>query len=293
MPNFAGINTSRYTLGECAIWDERGQYLWWTDILARRLLRFDPATGDGREWPMPQRLGCFALTQQEGLLLLGLEKGLARFDYHSGELTHLCAIEPERPGTRINDGRCDRAGNFVFGTLNEAGESAIGSWYRYSRDGVLLRLDLPACRIPNSLCFSLDGATLYFADSASKRIMCCDYDAGNGATRHIRLFHDLAASEPAGAPDPDGSIIDAAGGLWNAQWGAGRVARYFPDGRLDQRFDVGAAQPSCPTFGGSGLDTMYLTTALTGLGDAVGPADGAVLAWQDSPYRGVAESRFG
>lgn len=294
MSDFAALTASRFALGECAIWDERTLRLWWTDIHARRLWRYEPATGVERSWTLPQRLGCFALTQEDGVLLLGLEKELVRFDSHGGEMVRLCLVEPERAGTRINDGRCDRAGNFVFGTLNEAGPGAIGSWYRYSREGVLLRLDLPACRIPNSLCFSLDGGTLYFADSADKRILCCDYDATTGATRHVRLFHDLAARSPASTPDPDGSVIDAAGGLWNAEWGSGRITRYHPDGRLDRCFEVPATQPTCPTFGGHDLDTLFLTSARAGL-DAgeVGADDGAVFAWRDSPWRGVAEARFG
>ena len=43
-------------------------------------------------------------------------------------LEPLCAVDAMEPRTRINDGRTDRRGYFVFGTMNEARERrTIGS----------------------------------------------------------------------------------------------------------------------------------------------------------------------
>jgi len=61
--------------------------------------------------------------------------------------------------------------------------------------------------------------------------------------------------------EPDGSVIDAEGCLWNAQWGAGRVARYDPQGRLMASYLAAAAHTSCPALGGEAGDQLMVTTA--------------------------------
>ena len=50
----------------------------------------------------------------------------------------------------------------VFGTFNEAEDGPGGSFYQYSSSHGLRRLDLGGVVIPNSICFSLDGRTMYF-----------------------------------------------------------------------------------------------------------------------------------
>ncbi|HJW10457.1 MAG TPA: SMP-30/gluconolactonase/LRE family protein, partial [Albitalea sp.] len=122
---------ARNALGEGVLWCERTQRVFWTDIMASTLWCHHPATGTTRQWALPERLGSFAFTPDENRLLLGLAKQLAFFDLASGELDTVCRVEPELPTTRVNDGRCDRQGRFVFGTMNEAPDLApLGSFYR-------------------------------------------------------------------------------------------------------------------------------------------------------------------
>ncbi len=51
----------RAELGECPVWCERDQTLYWIDIYAGRLNRFDPSTGANRVWKLPEPIGSFAL----------------------------------------------------------------------------------------------------------------------------------------------------------------------------------------------------------------------------------------
>jgi L-arabinonolactonase len=288
------LTDARHDLAEGVLWDTELAVLWWTDIHASRLHQHDPASGAHRSWALPQRLGSFALTAQPGVLLLGLERQLARFDSRSEALELLAEVETQLPTTRINDGRCDRHGNFVFGTMDDdPAMQPIGSFYRYTADGQLQRLDLPKVAIANSIAFSLDGATMYFCDSPQRRIMACDYDGRSGATSQVRVFAELARD---GAAVPDGSTIDADGYLWNAQWGGGRVVRYAPDGRIDHTVPVPARQPSCISFAGPTLDRLCITSAARGL-DPVQPAehafDGAVFYGPAPRGRGLPEARYG
>ena len=90
---------------------------YWTDIEGARLWRYDPR--DGRAFlAMPERLACLALCADPDYLLLGLASRLAFFDHRDGEIETIVEVEAGLP-TRVNDGRCDRQGRFVFGTKHE------------------------------------------------------------------------------------------------------------------------------------------------------------------------------
>lgn len=283
---------TRHELGECALWCERSARLLWTDIPAARLWAHSPATGTTQSWPMPERLCCFALTGGDDRLLLGLASGLAFFTFSSAKVTRIADVEAGIASTRLNDGRCDRQGRFVFGMFNglENPKEALGGFYRLNPDLTLERLLLPNAAIANSICFSPDGRRMYFADSEQGAILYADY---NPCSAEAGRVHTLV---PAGsAPGvPDGSTVDAEGYLWSTRWGARQVARFAPDGRLDRVVHLAASQPSCPAFGGPGLSTLYVTSAHLGLDDAARKADslsGAVFH-QALDVRGLPESRF-
>lgn len=252
------------TLGEGLLW--QGGRWWWTDIEASTLYAWRPGVAGPQFCRLPDRVGSFAHTRS-GRVLLGLSKRLAivKLDEElaPGHLQTLAPVDAAEPRTRINDGRTDRSGNFVFGTMNEAKEKRpIASFYQFSLRNGLRRLALPAVAIANSICFSVDGRTMYFCDTLSRCIQQCDYDADSGQVANVRPFTEMDRADAL----PDGSVIDAEGCLWNAQWGAARVARYDPAGRLMGAFSAPAAHTSCPAIGGDGMDQLMVTTARTELG---------------------------
>jgi len=255
----------RCTLGEGLLWDARAQAWLWTDIEGARMWRHDPATGATTSWRLPDRTGSFAICQS-GQLLLGLSKGLAwgALDGSADavDYTPIIPVEDDNPTTRINDGRTDRDGNFVFGTMSEApGHPPTGHIYQFSQQHGLRRLPVGPVGIANSICFSADGATIYFCDSMTGRIMRGGYEAADARVHDIEPFVTV---DPADGM-PDGSVVDAEGTLWNAQWGGGVVRRYDPDGGLMAASDVPAQHVTCPAFGGPNLDILCATTARQGV----------------------------
>jgi len=178
-------------------------------------------------------------------------------------------------GLRFNDGRCDRAGRFWVGTLQDPDHPPRGVLYCIEADG-RARAMKSAIRVPNSIAWSPDGRTMYFADSPRHKIWAYDYDAETGGTSNERIF---ATPHPG---FPDGSCVDADGCLWNAEWGASRVVRYTPAGRIDRVIAVPAKNPTCCAFGATRLDTLYITSA-----------DGAGLFAMRPGVAGLLESRFG
>lgn len=276
------------TLGECVLWCERSKRVLWTDILGATLYAHDPASGRTQRWPMPEPLASFALTADQDRLLLGLASGLAMFDLASAALTPLCAVEAGLE-TRLNDGRCDRQGRFVFGTFHaREPRQRIGSYWRFDSAHRLERLPLPGCAIANSMCFSPDGGTMYYCNSPDRAIRCCDVDPATGAIANDRVF----AVVPGDTGEPDGSCIDADGYLWNALWGASCVVRYTPQGQVDRVIATPAVQPSCVAFGGPGLDQLLVTSARVGMA-APAAHDGALFRAAMPGIRGLPESRFG
>ena len=282
----------RHQLGEGVLWCERTARLFWTDIPAATLWCYTPNTGLTQQWPLAEPLASFAFTADDDCLLLGLASQLAFLRLSTGAVTPICSVEAHLPTTRINDGRCDRQGRFVFGTFNQApGHAPIGSFYRLNLDLKLERLPLPSVAIANSICFSPAGTVMYYCDSAARRIECCDLDPITGALSNQRIFATL---DPASG-EPDGSVIDADGYLWNAGWGGYRVVRYAPDGSVERIVAVPVQQPSCVAFGGADLSSLYVTSARIGLAQSLldeRPASGGLFHARFADVRGLPADRF-
>jgi len=276
------------------VWSSARGALFWTDIQARRLWMDGGTPRSTASWLVPDRLGSFVICES-GKLLLGLAKGLYLADIDGVPferelaVTPIIDVERDRARTRINDGRSDRAGNYVFGTYNEAEDGATGSFYQYSSRHGLRRLDVGGVTIANSICFSLDGRTMYFCDSPLRRIMQCEYDADSARTANVREFvrYDTGF--------PDGSVVDVDGFLWNAVWAAGKVRRFAPDGTLDREIALPPKNLTCPCFGGPRGDELYVTSSRQEMSDEEltrTPTAGSVYRILPGDARGEPDALF-
>ena len=287
------IVDARCELGEGPVWDAARARLWWTDIDGRAIWRFDPASGQNERLTPPDRVGFLAVAS-DGRLLLGGAKALyiAVPDHSSLAATKVLDVEADLATTRVNDGRVDRGGNVVFGTLDEQHpRRPIGSFYQYSSAHGLRRLDLPRAAVSNSICFSPDGRTIYFTDTPTGVIRSGSYDSETAAIEDVRDFVVIAPADG----HPDGSIVDADGCLWNAAWGGGVVRRFTPDGRLDRVVRVPTKNPTCPAFGDAGLDTLYVTSSRQQHSAdelARAPHAGGVFALRIPGVRGIPDKPF-
>jgi L-arabinonolactonase len=282
---------ARCELGEGSVWDAGRARLWWTDIDGRAIWRCDPATKLADTFTPPDRVGFLALCAS-GRVLLGGAKALylAEVADEGLKTEKLLDIEPDVRTTRMNDGRADRNGNAVFGTLDEQHpRRPIASFYQFSAKYGVRRLDLPKVRVSNSICFSPDGRKMYFTDTPTGVIQCGDYDPDAAAVTDVREFVTLAPADG----HPDGSIVDADGCLWNAAWGGGVVRRYTPDGRLDRVVEIPTKNPTCPAFGGPDLATLYVTSSRqqhTAEALAATPQAGGVFAISLPGVRGIPDT---
>ena len=249
------LTEAQNDLGEGPLWDPQGR-LFWTDINARRLYLWDPATGEETA-KFSVKVGCIGLRESGGLVLatdggfalLPAQEGLGGAGLESGEtgLEFLGDPEADLPQTRFNDGAVDPGGRFWAGSYG--GES--NSLYRLDVDGSVHKIDT-GFGIPNGTDWSLDGKTMYFTDSTAKTIYAYDFDVQTGAVENRRPF---IVTEEDGVPD--GLTVDAEGFLWSARWGGWRVERYDPEGRLERTLTLPVSQPTSCAFGGDGLGRTF------------------------------------
>jgi L-arabinonolactonase len=279
---------ARNKLGEVPVWDVAEQALYWIDIEGKKLFRLDHASGAVRDWTFAERIGSFALRRQDGLVC-AFESGFAFFDPASGAVQWIARPEAMIRRNRFNDGKCDRAGRFWAGTMDDRLTEHTGSLYRLDPDGNAHRMD-GGIGISNSLAWSPDDKVFYFADTMDGTIYAYDFDAATGEIANKRVF----ATTDTQPGSPDGSTIDADGYLWNAQWNGWRLVRYAPDGRVDRIVDLPVQKPTSCMFGGPDLRTLYVTSAtwdLAGAALAAQPWAGGVLAL-DVGVAGLPEPRF-
>lgn len=250
------FDTRRCELGEGPFWHPDRAQLYWFDIIGKRLLS---QNADGpSEWHFPGCVSAAGVIDRDSLMIAS-ETGLFQFNLDTGASKDLVALEADNKNTRPNDGRADPRGGFWISTMGKTGAAGAGSIYRYYRGE--LRLLYPNITCPNSICFPANGRFAHFADSGTRKVMRVALDADGWPTGLPEEFLDLTAT----GPEPDGAVIDNAGLLWLAQWGAARICAYAPDGSLQQTIAFDAPHTSCPAFGGEGLTTLFCTTALEGM----------------------------
>jgi sugar lactone lactonase YvrE len=243
-------------LGEGPAWDEAEGLLYWVDIHVGRLHLFQPRTGNDRSIPIGEPLGCVAPCLRQGVVL-GVRSGFARLDLGHLTLTHLANPEPDLTGNRFNDGKCDPAGRFLAGSMDDAEVEASGSLYSLAADGTWKTLR-KGLRIPNGLAWSPDYRTFYHIDTPTRQVQAYDYDLERGEIAGPRTV----LSVPPELGFPDGMTSDVDGILWIALWGGAQVTRWDPaSGRMLEGIPLPALQPTSCVFGGLGMTDLYITTA--------------------------------
>ena len=274
---WTAVTQHRARLGEGPFWDGPRQALYWVDIAGKQALRLMGGTVES--WQMPEHVSAF-IPCVSGDALVTLSSGVYRLDLTSAgdapRLNVLCKVDPQ-PGNRPNEARCDARGQLWIGTMqNNLGEQGqelpierrSGGLFRVGIDGQVTSL-LNGLGIPNTLVWSADGKTLYFADSLDATI----YQYALTTDGYLSAPEVWRGPHPRGGPD--GSAMDVQGYVWNARWDGSCLLRLAPDGQVDRVIELPVSRPTSCVFGGDDLRTLYITSAAS---PANGPLDGAVLS---------------
>lgn len=244
----------RATLGESPAWDAKTQTLYWVDVLERYVY-----AGGKRILQLGDYVGCLAPRKQGGLIL-AQRRGFRLVMPDMKTVHKLPAPRGEALQNRFNDGKCDPRGRFLAGTMDRNEKQDSGNLYSLSGSAIPRKL-LSHVRISNGLAWSPDGRTMYFIDTPSRKVLAFDYDLDTGNLQNARVVIQFDKS----FGWPDGMTSDTEGNLWIAMWGGARVTQWSPTGTLLAQFGVEAMNVTSCVFGGSNMNELFITTALTGM----------------------------
>ena len=277
----------RCSVGEGPVWDEGEQALYYIDILEKRVMRWDPASGDHQSWAVPAMIGSMALREYGGAIV-ALPDGIHALDFESGAVTPFALFDPADPNVQLADGKVDRAGRFVFGTSHRQAKDPVGGLYSLGTDGTIARLD-DGVILGNGPCFSPDDRTLYHADSMRQTIYAYDYELATGSASNRRKFFDTSEY----GPIPDGATVDAAGDLWVAICEGGVVLRLSPEGAVKQAIEMPTKLPASCMFFGPDLDRLFVPSIDPSfLGREPAEADGWCYVIDGLGVQGLPEPRY-
>eukprot|EP01084_Bolivina_argentea_P028042 52155_1 len=260
------------TLGECPIWDYRTNMLYWIDIEDALFFVFDPKTDYFRQYKLPERVGCFALTKDPEIQLFAFENGPMFYNPFNSKQIGDRLFNLNHPEERANDGRCDTFGRFVFGGSHNDYTQQISSLYRINNDlSYDILLNQSFCTA-NSICFSNQGDRMYFSDTSGHnsefggdgipKILQYDYYKDNKYPDNSKIFSEIKDKNDLNLNVAyDGSIVDADDYVWNAQLRGSKMVRLNPkNGTVDAIVNISEPYTTCAAFGGENLDTLYITT---------------------------------
>ena len=241
-------------VGEGPIWDGERNRLLWTDISSSLVYQIDAG---GNKSIINRGLVVNGIgLNGDGRLVFSGADGLFLWS-GEGEYRNI-ASEHEGEALSFNDMIVGPQGRVYAGTMywGDDGKEKDGKLYLFDAGGGV-EVVAEGIELSNGLGFSPDEGTLYYSDSAARRIYAFDVDAGTGRLENRRVFVQVPRDEGI----PDGMTVDAEGFVWSAQWYGEQVVRYDPDGRVERRLPMPVKQVSAVAFGGPDLDELYITSA--------------------------------
>ena len=247
----------QFTEGPAALPDGT---LLFSDVRAKTIFRYDPATGEQPTPWMPESGRNNGIVAAADGSIYGCQGGLHRVSLlqrRDGQVMAmpLASAYDNQPLNMPNDLALDADGGLYFTDpvygKTEPTQPVLGVYY-VDAAGQTTRV-IDDLQKPNGVLVSTDGKTLYVADADRATLVAYDID-GPGQLSGQR---DLYTADPAadGTHGPDGMTIDADGRIYATYTS---VVVLQPDGQLVGRIEIPEKPANC-IFGGPESKTLFVT----------------------------------
>ncbi len=275
-------------LGEGPLWSEAARRLLFVDIHGQRLIGWSPDDNSAREWPFPEG-PCWIIERADGDgYMMGFKKTIRHVRFSQRGVPEFVAevASPivDAPGIRFNDAKATPSGHIFFGSMSDSEIPGSGLLYRLNHDLTITPVD-SGYTVCNGPAVSLDGKTLYHADSPTRTVFAYDLSP-DGHLSHRRAHINFGERQGF----PDGMTVDAEGGLWVAHWDGCRVSRFSPDGIMERTIFLPCSRVTSLVFYGSDYDRLAITTASIGRTDETSAGHLFTVA---GGARGLPPAKFG
>lgn len=241
-------------LGECPRWHQASNSLYWIDINAFQLHRYNFDSDLHETLQFEEEIGCFAFRQGGGFTL-AMRSGFYLLNGWNTQLEYIVDPESDLPKSRFNDGRCDAKGRFFAGSYYSPKDWNAANLWCLDENRQVIKVHDGMLTV-NGVAFSPDFKTLYFSDTPKHCIYRADYDLAEGLVGKPEVFYQF----PFGEGRPDGAAVDIEGCYWVALYEGGRIVKISPEGEILEEIAVPVRCPTMVAFGGTDMNTLFITS---------------------------------
>nr|XP_018906627.1 PREDICTED: laminin subunit alpha-2-like [Bemisia tabaci] len=256
-------------------YDKQNDILIFIDQYVGRVCIYDPNTGcTSCTCELDEPLGSvIPLLDSCNEYIIGYGPKMAKMKWDGccdtcPEITIISRHDKEKRGVVFNDGKADLFGHVLMNTKgpvkpNGETESGFATLYRYVARECGLKDALGKDDREdylNGIAFNCNYTTMYMCETKKKKIYGFDYDLKTGKPSNKRMVFDYDKANEDGRPN--GLTIDCCGNLWVGSQGGGKVLQVDPvTGKVMRKIPFPVRDVIALTFGGCGLDVLYVTTS--------------------------------
>ena len=253
---------SRDSTGEGATWLPGSGRFVWVDIDRGILHEYRPEVNQVKDHAFPDVItAVFPSVTDAHEVWIAMRNRLISYHLETNAVRDLMTIFPSSPEFRTNDGKRSPEGRIWIGVMHIKDYQGTGSLYCVEKDFSSRKVLSEQC-IPNGIVWNQTGDKMYYADSGKGCIYSFDYDMQKGTIHSQQTV--IRSPEKYGVPD--GMTMDKEGFLRVAHWGGFGVYIWNPvTGVLEDIVKVPVPHVASCAFGGENRDTLYITTARSGL----------------------------
>ncbi|EDW57403.2 regucalcin isoform X2 [Drosophila virilis] len=259
-------------LGEGPHWDEARQSLYFVDLEAGSLLRYDYKQNKTYRTQIEgETLAGFVLpvegNAQEFAVGCGRRVVIVNWDGVSPSakvVRTLFEVQSEFKANRLNDAKTDPRGRLFAGTMRYIGdefEHRHGELYKWEAGGSVsvVKSDVG---ISNGLAWDEKAKKFYYIDTTDYEVKSYDYNFDTGVASNPKVIYNLRKTSPKDHILPDGMTIDTEGNIYVATFNGATIYKVNPStGKVLLEIKLPTKQITSVAFGGPNLDILYVTTA--------------------------------